>query len=576
MNDVEAVKSRVNIVDIVSEKVTLKRSSANYFGLCPFHTEKSPSFSVNEVIQRYKCFGCGESGDVFNFIMKTENLEFGEALKELADKIGYTLTQTKQTSKDLERATKIKKVLDINTKASQWFVQQLHIKGNEGEVYFKKRKLKDSLLPIFDIGYAPDSYDALTILLRQSGYKDQEIKEFGLAKIRESDSKLIDKFRNRLMFTIRDDRGNIVGFSGRFIGKEDPKYKPPKYLNSPETEVFKKNQLLFGLYQAKDEIKKLHFAIVTEGQMNILSSHGVGVGNIVASLGTSFTEQHIKLLSRYTKNIYLAFDKDNAGKKALVRTLAMIFKTDLSAKVVSWDPQYGKDPDELIMVNPEYWITAVNNPIDPIEYIYVEFTKKYDIHNIDHVNNFLKTVLELISNHKNDVKKDFYIKFLADRFSIPADSLRTMMNTHKVPHRGPDKKINDDKPKLKNDISTYDKIFALILQNWESMKHMLLSIDREYVPDTYRDLYDCLVLFTDTDDREYIRECVDDHVKPLYDTLLLMRIIADETISAEEHILKLFPAAYREFKVALMEELKKNPDNQELLDKIRLLTKNKI
>lgn len=574
MNDIEAVKSRVNIVEIVSEKVRLKRSGSNYFGLCPFHSEKTPSFSVSETMQRFKCFGCSESGDVITFIMKTENLEFPEALEQLAEKVGYKLSK-KLNVKNQKEDEIVEKLLKVNKFVSDFFQQVLLNGENEGIKYARKRGLDEKLIRKFGIGYASDSHQKLTTLLEQKGVSLSNLVKFGFSV--ERDGKVIDKFRNRLVFTIYNERGNVVGFSGRYFGKEDPNFKPPKYLNSPETPVFKKSFLLFGLYQAQESIRKLNFVIITEGQMNVISSHRAGVENIVAPLGTSFTDQHLKLLSRYTSNIYFAFDRDTAGKKALFRSLEMAFKQDLNVKVISWDSKIGKDPDELISFNPKLWVEGINSALDPIEFIFSEFAGKYDLNNLDHVNNFLKFILPLISSHKNEVKKEFYYKYLSEKLNISVTSIKDMVNQNKqIVYERVDKKVNDDKEFKKIEINVFDKIFALILQNWASVKHLILALERDYLPEKYRELYDCLTLFTDIENVLEVGENIDQELKGTFEDLMLLNILLDDHISTEEHIAKLIPVSRNEFKKMLVMEWKKDPENEKLFKKISTILNQKL
>lgn len=424
-NDIEAIKSRINIVELIGEKVRLKKAGRNYFGLCPFHNEKSPSFSVNEEIQRYKCFGCGESGDIFTFVMKTENVEFREGLEELADKINYKLSNT-NTGENEKLSKEINRILGLNEITANWFYKNLIKDKNLGLEYAKKRGLNKNLVHNFGVGYASDSYNELLNFLIENKYREEELEKYSLVVKR--DTKFIDKFRNRLMFSIFDDKGRIVGFAGRFIGKDKGEFKTPKYLNSSETILFHKSKLLFGLFQAKNSIREMKFAIICEGQINVISSFKVGVENIVASLGTSLTDQHLKLLSRYTDNIYFAFDKDIAGKKALLRSIEMGFKMDLNLKVISWDQAKGGDPDELIATNPKLWIEAVNSPMDPVEYLYYEFRNKYKTINSENTASFFKLILKLLSFHQNKVKVEYYLKFLSEKFGISIASIEDLNN----------------------------------------------------------------------------------------------------------------------------------------------------
>lgn len=543
MTDVEAVKSRINIVDIVGEKVKLKKAGINYFGLCPFHSEKSPSFSVNEQLQIYKCFGCGQSGDIFEFVMKTNHYEFREALEELADRAGYKLQKTSSSSVDDKFAKEKDDLEKLNRLVLKFFQLELLQDDNAGKIYAKKRNLNQTLVKIFGVGYASDSSQKLTNYLIQSGYTKEYLVKSGISSKREGSNEVHDKFKNRLIFSIFDQKGKLVGFSGRYIGPDRKDFQPPKYLNSPETIIFNKSKTLFGLYQAQTSIRELKFAIVTEGQMNILSSHRAGVSNIVASLGTSFTDLHLDLLRRYTDNIYLAFDKDTAGKKAMLRTLEMIWKNkpEINCRIISWDSKLGKDPDEVINADQLIWVDAVNNPKDPIEYLIDEFEIKYENPGFEVKEKFVKTCIALLKSLKDSIKVDSYLQLLADRMgfskSALADSLhKGTSNFDNQRHEVIAEPIKKVEKKKGSEIG--DTIFAILLQNWDSTKHILLGIERDFIMKDYLELYDCLQFFVDESDLKDLPQSLDDETKELFERLMMKRINMDDNISSEEHILK--------------------------------------
>lgn len=567
-SDVEILKSRINIVEIVGEKVRLKRSGANYFGLCPFHGEKSPSFSVNENIQLYKCFGCGKSGDVISFVMEIDHLEFREALEYLADKVGYSLTGNAGHKLNDAKFKEEQKLYKLNEFATKWFQKKLITDQNVAYEYAKKRGLTKELIDIFGIGYTGDGKRELTDLLQKKGLNIDELAKYGIAS--SKNDRVQDKFRNRIIFSIYDEKGRIVGFSGRKFLPDPPNFNPPKYLNSPETPVFKKSKILFGLYQAKATISKFNFVIVSEGQMNIISSYKVGVKNIVASLGTSFTTEHLKVLSRYTNNIYLAFDKDTAGKKAMWRTLEFIFHEDLNAKIIDWDIDYGKDPDEVIQKDANIWIDAVNHPLDPIEYSYKEFEQKHGLDNIDKLSNFARVVIKLVYRNNNEIKRQFYLKYLSDKLEIPIRALENLSKGIKIPEKNnvPPAILRTEQKEKIDTLGVFDMIFILLLQNWEEVGTLLLALDKDFLPERLQELYDCLSLFTDEKDINKVRECLDEEVRTIVDDYLLRQLMVDSTISIEEHITKLIEHSQNEYKKKLISEWKKNPEDKELLEKM--------
>lgn len=577
MTDVEEVKSRVNIVEIVSEKVQLKKAGVNYFGLCPFHQERTPSFSVNEQLQIFKCFGCGAGGDVYEFIKKTENVEFRGALEILAVKAGYELKDTSNSGKDNSFKKETQKLLELNKKVSQVYVDTLLEKDNEGWKYAEKRGITPELITAFKIGYASDSYQSVTQEFAQKGYELQYLEKSGVSV--KKDDGYVDKFRNRLMFAVQNERGEVVGFSGRFIGVSKPGFEPPKYLNTSETIVFKKNKLLFGLYQAAPAIRKVNFVILTEGQMNIISSHKVGVGNIVASLGTSFTEEHAKLLQRYTKNIYLAFDKDTAGKKALIRTLAMLFRMEVKVKIIDWDEALGKDPDEVIVHDTEKWIYAVNHPVDPVEYLFNEFKRKFDTSDAEKVQAFLRMIKEIINANPNSVQREFYVKYLAEELGVTVTAVQDLMKSGfnppraavTPPQQGSETGQHGSKGKNeeKRELTIFDKIFVLLVQNWSELKSELKSIDRSVLPDSYKEMLDFLSLFEDMDDIHGIYDSLDPEMVDIFQDLMLVNLMLDEKVSLKVHFNKILTIASNEYKRQMIFQWKQNPDDPELFKKVQ-------
>jgi DNA primase len=596
MNDVDAIKSRLNIVEVVSEKVRLKKAGVNYFGLCPFHNEKSPSFSVNENLQMFKCFGCGESGDVISFIQKTENIDFLDALRELADKVGYKLPERKFNRKDDNYHESIEKLLRVNLFVSRHYQKKLNTGENAGKDYaFNKRGLNDELINEFGIGYTGEYKDELMSLLLKKGLSKKELIDYGL--VAEKEGSISDKFRNRLMFSIFDERGRIVGFSGRFIGKENQNFKPPKYLNSPETDVFKKSRVLFGLYQAKEAIKKLNFVIVSEGQMNIISSHKVGVKNIVASLGTSFTDEHLRILLKYTDNIYLAFDKDQAGKNALKRTLELIYRQTnkekrIAVKVIGWDKVYGKDPDELISQGKELWINAVNNALEPTEYMYNEFIKNNTEEQVITKSIRFRDFVTDINSNLSD--RDEWIrleKVLADKLNInmTMTEITERVENWRSSKRNISKTLDKDEQLIskskKFTLNEYACFIGLLLQHWDEENVKKLFIDknfidtRNYLIEQYRNLFDLLCSNVEDDlgsIEEYIKIYLDESQYSIYSKILYIPIDLDDNIPVEKHILRLIPKIQNKYKHYLMEKGKHNPEDSKLKEEIRRLTNIKI
>ena len=335
---IEEVRMRNDIVDVISGYVKLQRKGSNYFGLCPFHNEKSPSFSVSPGKQMYYCFGCGAGGNVITFIMEYENYSFTEALNLLAERAGVALPKQEYSPEARAQEDPKKNLLEINKLAANYFYYQLkHPQGKAGYDYLKNRQLTDDTIRHFGLGFANKTSDDLYRFLKDKGYPDSLLKETGLVTIEERGAH--DKFWNRVMFPILDVNNRVIGFGGRVMGDGTP-----KYLNSPETRLFDKSRNLFGLNYARTSREK--YMLICEGYMDVIAMHQAGFTNSVASLGTAFTSQHASLLKRYTDQVVLTYDSDGAGVKAALRAIPILKDVGMSVKVLNMRPY--KDPDEFI------------------------------------------------------------------------------------------------------------------------------------------------------------------------------------------------------------------------------------
>jgi len=336
---IEEVRQRNDIIDVISSYVKLKKTGSNYMGLCPFHNEKSPSFSVSGNRQMYHCFGCGVGGNVFTFIMEYENFTFLEALKYLADRCGMQLPEAQQTPEARRMADVRNRILEINKEAAKYYVYQLKSpQGQQALAYLEDRALSPETIRRFGLGYSNKYSDDLYQYLKKKGYEDEILKESGLFTMDERHG-VSDKFWNRVMYPIMDMNSKVIGFGGRVLG--DGK---PKYLNSPETKVFDKSRNLYGLNFAR--LSRSRTIILCEGYMDVIAMHQAGFTNAVASLGTAFTGLQANLLKRYADQILLLYDSDGAGVKAALRAIPILKEAGLPAKVVRLSPY--KDPDEFI------------------------------------------------------------------------------------------------------------------------------------------------------------------------------------------------------------------------------------
>jgi DNA primase len=407
----------LDIISVVQQYVpSLKHTGRNYFGLCPFHKEKSASFSVNPELGLFKCFGCGEGGDVIKFIEKIEGLDFPQALEIAAKRAGVTLVKSynPENAKFTAERTRLLEANELSTKFYEYSLFE-HASGKPGLAYAKKRRLAKKEMQKFRIGYAPKSFSNLKNFLNKKGFLDKDLIRWGL--LAEKNGKTYDKFRDRLMFPIISQQGDVVGFSGRLINSED---LGPKYLNSPETIVYKKSNLLFGLYQAKEAIRKENIVIIVEGNIDLLTSHSVGVENIVAPLGTALTETQLKLLKRYCDTVYFALDTDAAGEKALIRSLEIAAKVGLKSYILDLNPY--KDVDELIIKGGD-WKKTLAHPNEAVPYFLEKWQSRYDLSKTFGKTEYSKKILDLIAASEDRIAQADYLHKLASKIGLEVDVL---------------------------------------------------------------------------------------------------------------------------------------------------------
>ena len=404
----QELADRNDIVDVVSGYVRLtKRSGANLFGLCPFHSEKTPSFSVAPDKQIYYCFGCGKGGSVINFIMEIENLSFPDAVAFLARRAGMEVPEDGDADQRMRRD----RLLSLNREAARFFYSELaKPSGLPAQNYVRQRRISLNMVKNFGLGFAPDSFYALSNAMRDKGYAEFELIDAGLANANKSGKGVHDVFRNRLMFPVIDVRGNVIGFSGRILGDGEP-----KYLNSRETPVFNKSRNLFALNLAKKS--KNGYILLTEGNIDVVSLHQAGFDSTVASLGTSLTPEQARLISRYTGEVVIAYDNDGAGQKASGRAIGILENLDLKVKVLQMTG--AKDPDEFIKARgPDAFRALIEGSENHIEYRLGAAEKKYDLQNDEQKVAYLKEAAGIVAELESPVEREVYAMRLADRFSV--------------------------------------------------------------------------------------------------------------------------------------------------------------
>ena len=417
---VEEVRSRNDIVDVISGYVKLQKKGSSYFGLCPFHNEKSPSFSVSPSKQMYYCFGCGAGGNVFTFIMEYENYSFPEALKLLADRAGVALPEEEESEEAKRQQNLRSQILEVNKMAAKYFYYQLRSEnGAHAMKYLKDRKLSDETIHRFGLGYSNKYSDDLYKYLKSKGISDELLAQSGLMNVDEKRG-MYDKFWNRVIFPIMDVNGRVIGFGGRVMG--DGK---PKYLNSPETKVFDKSRNLYGLNVARTARKRN--ILVCEGYMDVISMHQAGFTNAVASLGTALTSQHASLLRRYTEEVILTYDSDEAGVKAALRAIPLLKEAGVSTKVLSMKPY--KDPDEFIKAEgSEAFQERIDNAQNSFLYEIDVLQKQYDMKDPQSKTLFYQETAKKLMTFESELERENYIEAVADRYGVGFDNLRKLVN----------------------------------------------------------------------------------------------------------------------------------------------------
>lgn len=413
---IEDIKNRLNIVDVLSGYIQLKRAGSNYKAVCPFHNEKSASLMVSPAKQIWHCFGCGEGGDVFGFITRYENLEFRDALKLLADRAGVVLPQRSGVKK--EDSGLKDKLLRINKFAAAYYHQQLFTaQGKAALEYVTNRGLTQETITAWQIGFAPPDFHALEKALAKKGVGAQELVQSGVS-VRADNGTVYDRFRNRITFPILNYVGDVVGFSARALPGED---QTAKYINSPETLIYNKSTVLFGLYFAKNDIRKNDNAVIVEGQLDCITPHQAGFRNVVASSGTALTEQHLRQIGRLTKNLKFCFDTDKAGKAAAKRAGELALSLGFAVKVVRLPS--GKDPDELIRKNPQAWKTALVEAVWFIDYFIEQALTQFTPNSLEQKKYVGEQVIPLLQYLQDPLELDHYVKKLAQSFGLTETAL---------------------------------------------------------------------------------------------------------------------------------------------------------
>ncbi len=422
MESTEDIKSRLDIVDLIAESLPLKPAGTGAFkAVCPFHQERTPSFYVSRTRQSWHCFGCNEGGDHFTFIQKIEGMEFREALEFLAQKAGVTLPSFNQ-----ERSTQKKQIHEINALAVRFFRSALeHLpQAQIARDYVIRRKIDPLTMDLFQLGYAPDSWSAMTDALLKKGITAEELVLAGLVGKRDQGG-VYDRFRDRLMFPIADLHGNIVGFTSRILNDDK---KEAKYINTAETPVYRKSAVLYGLDKAKGEIRQKDVAVIVEGNMDVISSHRVSVGNVVASSGTALTVEQLALLKRFTQNLAIAFDQDAAGGAATVRGLDLARSLGFSIRIIVLPPEAGKDPDEAVCKDPELWKQAIAKATPIMDWVYMRAFRGRDATKPEHKKMIAHEIVTEIRQLVDPIERNHWMRKIAQDLNVSEQSVLDVLS----------------------------------------------------------------------------------------------------------------------------------------------------
>ncbi len=490
MDDLELIKQKLNIVEFIQEYLPLKKAGVNYKANCPFHQERTPSFMVSPERGIFHCFGCGIGGDIFKFLMEKEGIEFKEALELLAKKAGVVLKHTRQEKNSLDI------LFEINLKAAQFFSYMLleHPLGKPALDYLKKRGLTEETIKLFGLGYAPLNWESLSKFLKKRGFLEKDLVDVGLSI--PSRKGCYDRFRGRVMFPLINSKDQIIGFAGRVLGKGEP-----KYINSPQTQIFDKSKFLFGFNLAKSSIRQKKEAIIVEGEMDMITSFQSGIKNIVSSKGTALTEKQVELLQKNAESISLCFDADLAGDSASRRGIDLADKAGLNIKVIQIKD--AKDPAELCLKDPEKWKEAIEKAISIYDYYLNSVTLRFNPKSATGKKSIFAELIPIWSTISDSMIKEHYIQKLASMLQVKDELVRNELKTNTPKHpnipnlqvleKGKDDKI--DSPDRRKLLEEY--LVTLILHLPSSITYIPNFPETLFTKEDLKQVYVLLVLYLD-------------------------------------------------------------------------------
>ena len=567
---ISQIKNKIDIYDVISSYFPLKQSGNYYKALCPFHDEKTPSFYVSQKNQTYHCFGCNKGGDIFTFIMEKENISFYEATKLLAIKANITLNIDKyqKNNKIIEKKLKIYKLYTI---ISNWYSDNLLNKdiGKPILSYLENRKISKRMIELFQIGFAPNAWNATIEYAKLKKFNNEEIFSAGLCFYNKTTNKIFDAYKNRLIFPICNETGDIIAFSARILAINKDEDKERKYINTSETFIFKKQNILYGLYFAKEGIKKRGFAILCEGQLDVISMFQIEYTNTVASQGTSFTRNQAKLLKRFTNCVYICFDGDNAGIKATQNAIDILLELEFSIKIIQLSNM--QDPNSLCQNNNITVIhNSVKNAIDFFQYIFNNYINIFNINDPFEKNKIIKNMFTIIKKIKNIIIQSHYISLLANKLQL---SHQILYNEFKKTFSNQEKVKTDNKNEIKLSISRTnmlnrmpeEQLLYFVINNQEvanivSKQLKIKYINSNYIGNTLKNIINLNLTNKWNNIKNYLSEQLKLNYNPIMSELLLM----DITIHKEFNIKKMIADCIKNLKIKYI---------QNKIDKIKVKLK---
>lgn len=494
----DEIKSKLDIIDLISEYIQLKPAGANFKACCPFHQEKSPSFMVSRPKQIWHCFGCSSGGDIFGFVMKMEGMEFPEALRLLAEKAGVELPAY---SNELSSSAR-NRILDILKLAAKFYHKTLmeSSRAQTARDYLQKRGLTAATIEEWQIGFVPDVWDALTGFLLKKGFGINDLLASGLT-IQKAGGGNYDRFRGRIMFPLSDVHGNVVGFTGRLLD-ESKENAGGKYVNTPQTEVYDKSKVLFGLNKAKQEIKRQDRVIIVEGQMDVIACHQAGQINVVASSGTALTLEQIKLLKRFTNNLYLAFDADAAGQNAAERGISLALEQGMQVRVITLPPEAGKDPDECLKKNPDLWFKAADSAQLFMEYFFQKNLAGKNLADPTIRSQVANALLNQIAKIPDVIEQDFWLKKLTGVLDVDITLLRERLSDlrRKPTYHQKETMGENRTPTMEKSAAEIasEQLICLALQNDELLKIATDRLKISALAEKHRNIFKNFLAFAQT------------------------------------------------------------------------------